>query len=402
MRGSGGIAKQRDVTHARVREGEEQRVTAGIVPDATQELHPSASLRGGKGDGGRPTRGRGRRSGIPGRLAHDDDHAISVRHRPCRRRPVQPPASPAPGQPPESGVSVGRGVRDGLGVSGLAEGSLSCDGVSVGAGVLVGDGLRVADGFFVGDAVESGSSVPAGSVDPVGSADSSSIDGDGSGEVLGSIDAGLSVGSAVGGTVAWTDGSGVSIEGDDRSPSSRPNAPAVATPVPATRPATSRTIAIAWARIAIGKAGLDGDPPGVADGREERPEGAVAQRDARGEHRGRGGLQGHGGHHAVGEVRGRADADAGGGALELASQARLRSQLVGQQAGHPVQLVGSERPRLAAGPVLRHRSFSSSARFRRANPRCRWVLTVPSGRSVASAISASDRSAKNRSATTSR
>ena len=43
-----------------------------------------------------------------------------------------------------------------------------------------------------------------------------------------------------------------------------------------------------------------------------------------------------------------------------------------------------------------HGSASSSARRRRARPRWRCVFTVPSGRSVASAISASERSAKKR------
>jgi len=133
--------------------------------------------------------------------------------------------------------------------------------------MLVGGGVGEADGFFVGDTVASGLTVlvglgepvgsadSIGSADSVGSADSSSNDGDGAGEALGSIDSGLSVGSSVGAFVTGTDGSRVSTEGDDRSPSSRPNAPAATTPVPATRPATSSTIAIACARIASGRPG---------------------------------------------------------------------------------------------------------------------------------------------------
>ena len=66
------------------------------------------------------------------------------------------------------------------------------------------------------------------------------------------------------------------------------------------------------------------------------------------------------------------------------------------QALGTVELARTERARRG------HRSDASTARRSRARPRCRWVFTVPSGRSVTAAISASERSAKNRSATTSR
>src|SRR5687767_15198270 len=61
------------------------------------------------------------------------------------------------------------------------------------------------------------------------------------------------------------------------------------------------------------------------------------------------------------------------------------------------QLIRAER-------VAGHRSapFGPSTGRRRSSPRRRWVLTVFSGRPVASATSASDSSPKNLSATTSR
>ena len=49
----------------------------------------------------------------------------------------------------------------------------------------------------------------------------------------------------------------------------------------------------------------------------------------------------------------------------------------------PSSSSGPKRPRPAVRPVGGHRSASSSARRRRARPRCRWVFTVPRGRSVA-------------------
>jgi hypothetical protein len=140
----------------------------------------------------------------------------------------------------------------------------------------------------------------------------------------------------------------------------------------------------------------------VADRGQEAERGPVSQRAARGHDRCRHGLRGDGAHDPVGEAGRGLQATAPRHSLEVSRDASFGGELLGTDPRDAVQLVGGERTRTPVRPVAGHRSASSSARRRRARPRWRCVFTVPSGRSVASAISASERSAKKRRATTSR
>ncbi len=143
-----------------------------------------------------------------------------------------------------------------------------------------------------------------------------------------------------------------------------------------------------------------GHAPEVAEGRDHAEDGPSARGGGGGDDRSRGRLGGDRGHHAVREVTGRADVVGGGEPFQLPGGGHDPGPLAHRHVA--VELVGTEavRPR----PALAHHATPSDSRARRRRPRPRWrcVLTVPSGRSVWTAISARESSEKKRRTTTSR
>ena len=161
------------------------------------------------------------------------------------------------------------------------------------------------------------------------------------------------------------------------------------------------TSASAWARTTAGKPDRR-TPRGrrrrTRPGRRRtRPRRRAQPGDAcRGRHR----LGVDRGHDPVDEVG--AHAGARPAAARRAPRARGRRDVSATRSSGARPSTPAARRGRTRRAVAGHRSVSSSTRRRRARPRWRCVFTVPRGRSVASAISASERSAKKRSATTSR